>query len=119
MEQPDITEEKHEYSGRSRFILLIGGSILVACMLVFISLKLYDWSGASQLDFSLPSYNSLRQGINNDDSVNFSGTGAINQQVVDDFEQQFATQLEQAEKSNGFSSKALDDSSLGIRMPKE
>jgi len=117
MDVPEIVPEKREYNGRFRFIMMVSASIVIACLLVFLSLKLYDWSGASQLDFSLPSYNGLRKDIKTDDDVNFPSTGAIDQSTIDQFNQQFSAQLKQAKESNGFSTKALDDGSLGINMP--
>ena len=119
MDEAKIETEKREYTGRFRFFILITSAITIACLLVLLSLKLYDWSGASQLDFSLPSYNGMRQEIDKDTSINFPSTGAIDQATIDQFNEQYDIQLEHAQKSTGFGSKALSDSSLGIKMPKD
>lgn len=110
---------KHEVNGRLRFIALIAGSIVVASLLVFLSLRLYDWSGASQLDFSLPTYDGMRQSIHSDEAVSFPSTGNIDQAAIDEFNRQFETQLKDLDQSKGFSSQALSDRSLGIKMPKQ
>lgn len=103
---------------RYKFLGLIAGAIVAALALTWLSMQLYSWSGAAQLDLSLPSYDKLRSQVHDDGSVTFSNSGAIDSDTISNFKQQFDEQLEQTEGGTGFSSSALSDESLGIAMPK-
>lgn len=107
------------YSARMRFTMMIAGAIVIASLLVGLALELYAWSGASQLDLSLPTYTSVREQIKDDSSVSFSASGPIDKSTLDNFLQLFDKQMQQTNGSSGFSSQALSDESLGINMPQQ
>ena len=113
--QPQNQEEGNSHH-QHRFLYLVGGSIVIACLLVMVSLQLYSSSGAAQLDLSLPSYNGVRDKILTDTSMNFPSTGALDAKSLNDFRKLYDEQVKQTQGGNGFNTSALDDASLGVRQ---
>ncbi len=57
-------------------------------VLVYISLQLYNDSGAAQLDLSRPGYQSIRDQVDHsdDDLPNYNSSGSINATTINQFE---------------------------------
>lgn len=98
-----------------RFLMLIGGAILISLAMVSIALYVYYSSGAFQLDLSRPGYQSVRDEIDyssRDDS--FSTSGPLDKEAFEEFRGLYKEQTEDARKTNGFSPEALSDQALGL-----
>ncbi len=115
-DQPQNPEEVASAHHQHRFLYLVGGSVVVACLLVVVSLQLYSWSGAAQLDLSLPAFNGVRDKIVTDTPMNFPSTGALDTNALNDFRKLYDQQVKQTQGGDGFNSSALDDTSLGVRQ---
>lgn len=103
------------FFSRHLFGFMIIGSILTAVLLVIISMALYYWSGASQLDLSSPSYVDVRNQIDSsNDSVQYSNTGKINSNAISDFKTLFNQKVEKAKSVDAFSGDPLNPESLGM-----
>jgi hypothetical protein len=111
----DIKNGLKHWQNDHRLIVMIGGSILVALFLVVFSMKLYDSSGAAQLDLSRPGYSAVRDQARPNDSIDaFSGSGSINSQTLQDFDKLFSRYAEEATAVDAFGGDVLSDAELGI-----
>jgi len=113
-------EQQDQLGGRNRFsehrfIILIVGSIIIALLLVAISMSMYLNSPARQLDASRPGFTSVRDKIEKfDDFKEFSASGAVDKQALDDFKKLYSKQVRDASGYNAFGSEALSDQTLHI-----
>lgn len=120
-----MTEEElmHEASelGRwqqHRFMVLVAATIAASLLLVIVALWLYNTSGAAQLDLSRPGYQSVRDKIEHDnDFGEFSSSGEINDEVLEEFRTLYDKQLKEATTVESFGGNVMDDDSLGIDAP--
>lgn len=111
---PPAPDEVLSTHRQHRFLYLVGGSVVVACLLVAFAMQLYSWSGAAQLDLSLPSYDGVREKIAVDPPKTFPSTGALDSKALNDFRVLYDKQIEKTQGGDGFNTSALDDTSLGI-----
>lgn len=104
-----------------RFIVLIIGSIIIAFMFLAVSLAMYASTGTAQLDLSRPGYQSVRdQAKINKDFTTFSGSGPVNDSVLEEFEKGYKKQANQITAVDAFGSEVLSDQALGIDdMPEQ
>jgi len=111
----DVSSFKDKHS----FLLLITISILISIFVVFISMTLYNGSGAAQLDLSRPGYVSVRsQALTNDgDFKNYSSIGSINVEIIDEFKALYAKQAEKVKTVDAFGGSPLNPDGLGISDP--
>lgn len=112
--RPDIDVGVATGWRQHRFLLMVGGAIVIACVLVSISMELYSSSGAAQIDLSLPSYNAVRNSIVPDSSSAYPSTGSFDKNSLDQFRTMFNEQAQQTAGAEGFNSQALSDQALGI-----
>jgi len=104
---------------RNKLLHLVLGSVLVAFMLVFASMALYESSGAAQLDLSRPGFKSVQGQVNQNDSFeSFSADGTVDQKVISDFQKLYDKQTSRVDSSDVFSSVSLSDAALQIDAPK-
>lgn len=114
-----IIANEGSFRSKHRFLLLIALSILIASILVLISMAMYNGSGAAQLDLSRPGYKEVRaQAITNDsDFKNYSSTGPINQETINEFKSLFEQQAKKTKAVDAFGSDPLSPDALGISAP--
>lgn len=106
----------------SPFSLMISGSILIACVLVWVSMQLYKSSGAAQLDLSRPSYQDVReeaekntQKVKSTDS--FSAIGKLDKAAFEEFDEGYKAQRDAVKESEDvFGSAPLEDAALEISV---
>lgn len=111
----DIESNNLHQISEHRFVIMIAGAIATALVLVIVSIKVYNLSGAAQLDLSLPSYNSKeRENAAIKEPDTFSSTGPIEKDTLDQFLKQYDKQLKQIDGVDGYNTDGLSDSSLGI-----
>jgi hypothetical protein len=98
-----------------RFMLLIGGTILIALFLVGVALALYASSGAEQLDLSRPGYVSVRnQAVRSDTFSGFPSSGPLDKTAIDQFRTLYTQQAGQATAVDSFSGDAMSNQALSI-----
>jgi hypothetical protein len=100
---------------RRNIVLFIGGSIVVAFLLVLASMALYATSGAAQLDLSRPGYKSVQDKVDRTDNFeSFPATGSVDGKTLDQFLELYTKQTKPVDDNNAFNPSALDDSALEI-----
>jgi uncharacterized iron-regulated membrane protein len=117
-DQTDIENHAATSWGQHRFMLLVGGTILISLFLVGVALALYASSGAAQLDLSRPGYTSVRDQVSRSESFDkYSATGPINKQTLDQFRTLYTKQAEQATSVDSFGGNVISDQTLAIDPP--
>ena len=118
MNESSIITTVHEFSSSSkrRFLLLIIGSIVITCIMVTVSMVLYNSSGAAQLDLSRPGYQSVRsQSVTNDNNFQtYSGVGSVNQSTIDEFKTLMDAQSQKVQAVDAFGGDPLSPDALGL-----
>lgn len=103
---------------RHRFLVLIGGTIVISLFLVGVALALYASSGAAQLDLSRPGYVSVRQqAVQSDSFAGFPSSGPVTKDTLDQFRTMYQKQATQATNVDSFGGDPLSDKSLSIGDP--
>ena len=101
-----------------KLAILIVGSVLLSLTFVCISMWLYSATGAEQVDLSRPGFKDVRgqsfQRNEDEDSLEYSNTGPINKESLDEFEKKFDKAVKDATSVESFASDVLSDKSLGI-----
>jgi len=98
---------------RRNLVMLIIAAVVFAIALTSLSLHLYSTSTASQLDLSRPGYESVRAAIEKNDIKDFSATGVITGETIDQFDTLYDAQVTKTQ-STQLSSDALSDEALGL-----
>ena len=117
--KPTKTDEPEE-TKKNRNLLFLGlASIGVALATTSISLLLYHNSGDIYLDRSrpgfLPDEDEAKEQQTKPQDFSFSSTGSLNPEVLQEYLDNYQTQLEALDKlEKPFSSTPLSDASLGI-----
>jgi hypothetical protein len=111
--------EDLSYWGQHRFLLMISMSIIIALTLVGISMTLYVTSGAAQLDLSRPGYRAVSdQVVSGDTSFeNYSATGDINQDTLNEFRALYEKQADKAKAVDAFNGDPLNPDVLELSAP--
>lgn len=109
-------EQNPTFWGHHRFLTLIIIAILITGLLTTISMSMYISSGASQLDLSRPGYSSVQDQVDreNREVQNYSATGPINENTINEFKDLYDEQLERAKVVEAFGGDPLSPKSLGI-----
>lgn len=103
---------------KHKFIVMIAASIVIAIGLTFISMVLYAWSGAAQVDLSRPGYQSVRkEAMSSEKYDGFSATGGIDKKVLQEFEGMYSKQADQVLGIDAFAGDVLSDATLKIDDP--
>ena len=114
--QPETPAKKPWY--RQELVIFIGGSVIIAFVLVVISLAMYMTSGASLLDLSRPGYQAVQDKVDQAGSFEaFSSSGVVTKQTLDQFQQLYEKQVKPVSSSSDFDSASLSDLALGINDP--
>lgn len=120
MNHDEIVEDANHLPGwqKHRFMLMVGGSIVIALMLVAVAMKLYASSGAAQLDLSRPGYEHVSEQLSQTEVFKgFSSTGDIDKQTLEDFREMYNKRAEQATNINSFGGDVMSDVALSIDTP--
>lgn len=117
-----MSDEQQESESRRfsehKLILMIIGSIFIALVLTVISMLLYTWSGAAQVDLSLPGLQSVQKEAKSREKFDgFSATGEINDKVLVEFKTVYDKQAGQVLGIDAFGGPVIDDASLKIDDP--
>ena len=120
MNKTKIVEDANHLPGwqKHRFLLMVGGSIAVALMLVGVSMKLYNTSGAAQLDLSRPGYEHVSEQVPRTDVFKgFPSTGNVDKETFEEFREMYNKRAAQASDVNSFSGDVMNDAALSIDAP--
>jgi hypothetical protein len=120
MSEEQLVKENTEggFKERHKFLVTIGGCIIVALFLVGVALALYASSGAAQLDLSRPGYQSVRQQATHDDSIDaFPSTGDLDKNAIEQFRKIYDERAGQATSVDSFGGTVMSDESLSIDAP--
>lgn len=103
---------------RTRLVLFVSGSIVIAVILVLISMALYISSGAAQLDLSRPGYQSVQSKVDPNDSFkSFPATGKVDVATIEQFQKLLKEQVKQVTSVDAFNPEVLESQALGIDAP--
>lgn len=103
---------------KHRFMVLVGGTIVVSLLLVGVALGLYNSSGAAQLDLSRPGYVSVREQVDSPASFeSYPSTGMIDRAALQQFDQLYKRQAQQATDVDSFGGDVMTDEALSIADP--
>lgn len=102
--------------GRNRMLQFISCAIATSIVMVFVSMYLYNTSGASQLDLSRPGYKSVRSRASSgsSDFQSFSETGSVDQSTIDEFKGLYENQTSKIKSYDAFGKDTLNPDLLGI-----
>lgn len=104
-----------QFANRHLFLLAISGAVVVGFIMTLISMSLYFSSGASQLDLSRPGYEDVRAEVRDNQPANdFSPTGPLNPEIMDEFQELFDEQREALNSLSDYDDRAFTDKSLRI-----
>lgn len=109
----------HGWRGH-RFLLMIGGAVVIALFLVGVSLALYASSGTAQLDLSRPGYQSVREQATHSDTFNgFPATGPLDKAALDEFQALYDKRANEATSVESFGGDVMSNESLSISPPQQ
>lgn len=115
---PQEHVERTQWDRRRPLVVFIGGSIIIAIMLVLVSMALYVSSGAAQLDLSRPGYKSVQDQVNRSDTFqSFPATGPVTNDTIEDFLKLYIRQTKSVSASDAFNPEALSEQALAIDAP--
>lgn len=98
-----------------RFLVMIGGVIIVAIFLVGVALGLYNTSGAAQVDLSRPDYEAIRsQATKDKNDESFNATGTLDQAALKSFEDMYDKRATKVVGVDSFDAAALSEDSLQL-----
>jgi len=101
-----------------RFMLLIGGTIVIAIILVSISVIIYNVSGSAQLDLSRPGLTSVSNKVDRTDTVtDYSAFGPVNKDTVKTFTDAYDKQAKKAKAVDAFNGDPLNPDVLEFGDP--
>lgn len=120
MNKDEIVEDANHLPGwqKHRFMLMVGGSIVIALMMVSVAMKLYASSGAAQLDLSRPGYEHVSEQVSQTEVFKgFPSTGGIDKETLKEFREMYGKRAEQATNINSFGGDVMSDVALSIDTP--
>lgn len=120
MNKDEIVEDANHLPGwqKHRFMLMVGGSIVIALMLVAVAMKLYATSGAAQLDLSRPGYEHVSEQVSRTEVFKgFSPTGDMDKEAYDEFRKMYKDRATEATAINSFGGDVMGDAALVIDAP--
>lgn len=103
-----------DYIVTRRIILALSLAILIAFIMTFVSLKLYDLDDVSRLDVSLPNREGIRSSTDEAALQRFDSSGELDAEAVADFQALYSTNRAALDALGKFDSDALSSDSLKI-----
>ncbi|MDB5187412.1 MAG: divTM7 [Candidatus Saccharibacteria bacterium] len=120
MSEEELIADASHLTGweKHRFLVMIGASIVIALMLVAVSMKLYESSGAAQLDLSRPGYEHVNEKVTPSEVFKgFSAVGELDKAALDEFQKMYSKRAGQATNVDSFGGDVMNDAALGIDAP--
>lgn len=112
----ETADGARSFIDKHSFLIFITLSILASAVVVYVSMQMYNSSGAAQLDLSRPGYVSVRSKVDttNEDFETYPANGTISKNVIDKFKTLFNKQAQKIEAVDAFGGSPLDPTALGI-----
>lgn len=105
----NVTADEPNIWARHRLGLLLGATMIVAIVLTFVSMTLYNVSGAAQLDLSRPGYQSVSGQVDTEVIIDsYSSSGSVNKQTIQEFLTFYDKQAEKAKAVDAFNGDPLN-----------
>lgn len=120
MTEEELAADAQHLTGweKHRFLVMVGASIVIALMLVAVSMKLYESSGAAQLDLSRPGYEHVSEKVAPSEVFKgFPATGEMDQEAIEEFRAMYNKRALQATNVDSFGGDVMNDAALGIDAP--
>lgn len=120
MSEEELVADTHHMTGweKHRFLVMIGASIVVALVLVTVSMKLYESSGAAQLDLSRPGYEHVNEKVAQSEIFRgFSAVGEVDEKTIAEFKAMYDERAAAATNVDSFGGDVMSDAALGIDAP--
>ncbi|HRQ87104.1 MAG TPA: hypothetical protein PLY16_03255 [Candidatus Saccharibacteria bacterium] len=108
---PPETTEAHEESRWSHYRLqiMVASAIVIALIMTVISMAVYNWSGAAQLDLSRPGYESVSDQVDKETSITeYSASGPLTEETIQEFLELYTQQAEKATAVDAFNGDPLN-----------
>jgi hypothetical protein len=103
---------------RHRLSLLLILTFILEIIMTTISVIIYNSSGAAQLDLSRPGYLSVSDQVERDDTIDeYSASGPINKDTIQEFITLYDEQAEKAKGVNAFNGDPLNPEVLVFGSP--
>ncbi|MGH7218533.1 MAG: hypothetical protein ACREGE_03785 [Candidatus Microsaccharimonas sp.] len=111
-------DETLSFWDRHRLSLLLILTVIIAIIMTIVSVIIYNSSGAAQLDLSRPGYRSVSDQIERDDTIDeYSASGPINTDTIQEFITLYDEQAEKAKAVNAFNGDPLNPEVLVFGTP--
>lgn len=107
-------QRMREYIVERQIILALAFAIIVALVMTFVSLKLYDLDDVSRLDVSLPNREGIRSSTDEEALQKFDSSGELDVQAISDFQSLYSKNRAALDALGKFDSDALSSDSLKI-----
>lgn len=102
------------YIVERRIIIALVFAILIAFIMTFVSLKLYDFDDVSRLDVSLPNREGIRSSTDEETLQKFDSSGKLDAHAISDFQTLYSKNRAALDALGKFDSDALSSDSLKI-----
>ena len=109
---------EESFVNKYSFSIFIGLAILIAAVIVFISMAMYNSSGAAQLDLSRPGYKDVRAQAGKDDEAfqAYPPNGPISKDEIKKFKSAYDKQSKTIKDVDAFGGDPLSPESLGMQL---
>lgn len=93
----------------NNLIILIVASVLLALTLTVVSISLYEFSGAAQLDLSRPGYRAVTHQVERPEKSDaYSSSGPVTEESINEFIDLYNKQTDKAQSVDAFSGDPLN-----------
>lgn len=120
MNEEELIADARHMTGweKHRFLMMIGASIVIALLLVTVSMKLYESSGAAQLDLSRPGYEHVTEkAAQSEVFKGYSAVGEVDEKTIAEFKTMYDARAAKATNVDSFGGDVMSDTALGIDAP--
>ena len=107
---PHATEVQEESRwSHYRLQIMVASAIIVALIMTVVSMAIYNWSGAAQLDLSRPGYESVSDQVDKETSIaEYSANGPLTEETIQEFIELYSQQAEKATAADAFNGDPLN-----------
>lgn len=113
-----LSDGELSFWDRHRLSLLLIVTVIIAITLTFVSVAIYNSSGAAQLDLSRPGYRSVSDKVEKADKIDtYSATGAVNKETIEQFMDLYDEQATKAKAIDAFNGDPLNPEVLEFGVP--
>lgn len=94
---------------KNNLVMLIIVAVALAGVLTAVSISLYEFSGAAQLDLSRPGYRDVTHQVERPEKTDgYSSNGPVTEATINEFIEMYATQTEKATSVDAFAGDPLN-----------